>query len=304
MRTDMDKLICERERIHSTELSHKTGLKVPLTADFEDFDDGCPRRLPMSRRRQEYEGIYNKSFNENLNPLKRYLYASIGRPWDDVYSEIRANIDTRKAIGLHVMQHLWQYVERFVEIVNGVPFESHGRYGRVMEVDGLYIHPETGLLSYKDRARYSKPPKEVTQLHWYDGFWFELLKFKKSVCHCTSEKYVPPEKVRYRKSWREVYNAGDGPKVCQHNNPLIERKIWYVVEYAYHDPMEVVEVYKYETCSEYYRTIYGLKEPGDQHVIRYKDRPDLMAKSYEVRRKVANRKELKVIARALEERPA
>jgi hypothetical protein len=33
-----------------------------------------------------------------------------GRPWDDVYSEIRARLAPRSAVDMHVMQHLWAFV--------------------------------------------------------------------------------------------------------------------------------------------------------------------------------------------------
>lgn len=293
MRTDMDKLICERQRINSGSRSHKTGLRLPLIADFEDYDSG-PQRLSSARHRQEYGHLNCKRLNENLSPLKRYLYASIGRPWDDVYSEIRANIDMRKAIGLHVMQHLWQYVERFPDMVDGVPHYPDHKYRYYSELDGMYVHPETGLLCNHERKERKRPAPEVTQIHWHGGFYFELITLKKSVCGCTTERVEINEAERKYHS-RRHRRPEEKPKPCQHGNPLVVRKVWFVVEYAYHDPAKVFMVYHYENCNDRQREMWGLKEPGDKHVIRYGDKPDLMAKSFEVRRKTANKRELKMI---------
>ena len=41
-----------------------------------------------------------------MKPLERFLEKSVGRNWNKVYSEIRERIDPRRAIGLHVLQHL------------------------------------------------------------------------------------------------------------------------------------------------------------------------------------------------------
>ena len=51
-----------------------------------------------------------KSLNENLAPLRRYLERNVGRPWSKVYAEICATLDSRKATGLHILQHLRDFV--------------------------------------------------------------------------------------------------------------------------------------------------------------------------------------------------
>jgi hypothetical protein len=73
MREDMYKVIVERPR---------RGKEGDATAARlrEDFDG--PMRLGMRA------GYGYRSLNENLAPLRRYLHAQIGRPWDKVFSEI------------------------------------------------------------------------------------------------------------------------------------------------------------------------------------------------------------------------
>jgi len=77
----------------------------------------------------------------------------VGRPWNKVYSEIRERIDARSALGLHVLQHLEDYVATNTFLKDGKVFE-YRRFGCVGEVRGLYVHPVTGLL------RYPKPAKK------------------------------------------------------------------------------------------------------------------------------------------------
>ena len=51
-----------------------------------------------------------KSFNENLAPLRRYLAAQVGRPWRKVYSEIAANLNADSTVQQHVRDHLHDFV--------------------------------------------------------------------------------------------------------------------------------------------------------------------------------------------------
>lgn len=90
--------------------------------------------------------------NEHLGPLRRWLLSQAGRPWDAVYSELRAGISTRNAVQLHIWQHAEHYVARHVEIVQGKPYHLpghgwvwldrmvHSRYCPV------YVCPKTGIL--------------------------------------------------------------------------------------------------------------------------------------------------------------
>lgn len=293
MRPDMDKLICERQRIGSRSLSMKTGKRLDPHVDYDDDYDSGPQFLPNGRRRMY--GWESKELNENLSPLYRYLDASAGRPWDEVYSEIRANIDTRSAIGLHVMQHLYQHVERHVEMSGGVPY--YRNYSRWVEVDGLYINPETGILDHHNssttwRKRDNRKTADPDRLLWYGSTFFVREKRMKSSCRCNHPKW--DERPRY-----EQYRS-PAPMVCQHGNPLTVFYVWTVVEYQYHSPDEVYKVHTYENSDQWTRRRFNLVEPGMRHVIRYRDVPDKLAEPIVVRRKTANKKELKVIARTLE----
>src|SRR4051794_27335855 len=104
MRKDFQNILVERERIGSSKRSRKTALHLKAEADIEAHP-GFPG---WGRRGHGY--YQGKELNENLKPFERFLEKSVGRNWNKVYSEIREQIDPRRAIGLHVLQHLGQMV--------------------------------------------------------------------------------------------------------------------------------------------------------------------------------------------------
>jgi hypothetical protein len=116
-----------------------------------------------------------------LAPLRRYLMRQVGRPWDKVYGEIRQTIDTRSAVGLHVLQHLEGYVATDAFLQDGVVCEWRWRRGAA-PVSGLYVHPKTGLLRFAKRRKTpcQEPPLEtlrvsgMVQYQKLDGLWFRM----------------------------------------------------------------------------------------------------------------------------------
>lgn len=178
MRSDMHKVIVERPRmLRSKWENRKTALRLSesqraqAVGDAADYDSGRPRA--SSARHEKY-------LNENLAPLKRYLVRQAGRPWDKVFSEICRTIDTRSAIGLHVLQHVEDFIALETFIENGKVCERKWR--SVMEVSGLYVHPVTGIIRIAKR-RPSQPKRaeltlvavsETLEFEKIDGLWFQM----------------------------------------------------------------------------------------------------------------------------------
>ena len=135
MREDMYKVIVERPRRGKDGDAAAARLR-------NDFDG--PMRLGMRA------GYGYRSLNENLAPLRRYLRAQLGRPWNKVFSEICAGIDRRNT----VQQHIHQHIRDFIAIDVGV------REGRLINLAGtrrflkadfdiyqeLYVDPRSGLI--------------------------------------------------------------------------------------------------------------------------------------------------------------
>jgi hypothetical protein len=172
----MAKLLVERPRLGG-------GGKLRRYRRFDPTEDG-PTRQSMSRNRDGR----GKILNENLAPLCRFLASNVGRPWNVVYSELREHVRIDSAIQLHILQHLWQFVERNVILVDGVPCCGEGRsYGDPLRTwrrgSAFYVHPTNGLLlpikKVWKRKRRPKPPPPKTlpdgrQAHQINGIWYAV----------------------------------------------------------------------------------------------------------------------------------
>ena len=160
MRSDMAKVIVERPR-------HKGGAWIKPKGYGKKLkgygEDGPPRREGIRAR---WQGGC-KYLNEHLGPLRRYLDSQLGRPWDEVFSEICAHIDRSNPVQDHVRDHVEQYVVRNVLLVDGVPCNGEGgrSYGKPLrEMWGMcwYVCPRSGLLrKVKKAPKISRQPAKV-----------------------------------------------------------------------------------------------------------------------------------------------
>jgi len=173
----MRKKIVERGRAGPY---RQTRSRAMRRRDMQD-PESAPLRERMSR--------HDKYLNENLAPLRRYLLSKVGCKWNDVYSEIRANLRCTSATHLHVLEHLEQMVVTQPLMINGQPHrpchESHNgptplsprRWSSVVWVD-----PDTGLV-----RKVNPPPKatpapnpdavNVDENHVYrrlKGIWYRV----------------------------------------------------------------------------------------------------------------------------------
>jgi hypothetical protein len=135
MREDMYKVIVERPRRWKDGYAGAARLRN---------DYSGPTRL------RTRAGYGYRNLNENLAPLRRYLRAQVGRPWDKVFSEICANIDRRNAVQQHIHQHICDFIAidacfrdgQLVDLANRWTFLPSGS-GIYQE---LYVDPHTGLI--------------------------------------------------------------------------------------------------------------------------------------------------------------
>ena len=139
--------------------------------------ENLPAREPMLG---SWKG-YQKSFTDQLGPLRRYLHDQIGRPWDKVHSEICQHINRDSLVQAHVLTHLYQEVQVNVFLSEGVPCSGDPfRFGKPVFPEKLYVCPKSGLL------RKMKPPHRSTkqvnrigideslQYHCREGLWYEV----------------------------------------------------------------------------------------------------------------------------------
>lgn len=198
MRSDLAKLTTEKER-RSWYPAKKYGGKVRIVHDPDHDYDNEYGGFYSSARRGVAHGWNHKEFSDVLNPMIGALRKNVGRPWNDVYSEFCQFLDRRSLSGIHIFGHLCGrggevtvsglYVGEDGEVYEHQPYSLLKAYRS--KVDGFYVHPETGILCYKERSRYKYPSRELVRLRENDvrigqknyklinGLWFEVWYEKK-----------------------------------------------------------------------------------------------------------------------------
>ncbi|MBW4621409.1 MAG: hypothetical protein KME17_18875 [Cyanosarcina radialis HA8281-LM2] len=160
-------------------LKKMTGYKKDLKkiTDEATADGLLNPFLVKTRRRTKY-------FSDNLGPLRRWLRSHEGEPWDAVYQEICQLIETKTLCGQHLLSHVWDLVEKEVELIDGVACYKNPRYyfrGNRLGIyrEQLYIHPETKILCLAKKIKKSRPkPDEIViidryhQYHKLDDIWY------------------------------------------------------------------------------------------------------------------------------------
>lgn len=181
MRPDMEKLLTECYR-HGKDRDHRRKRIQDKQLPIEE----APIRESFSKWAvAHWQG---KEQADNLAPLKRFLQRSVGKLWNDVYSEICQNINTNKATDIHILQHLDWMVEKntFVGEDGKVWFYSSGGDPSPIEdrwaySEQYYVCPKTGTLQKQGRKKttYKHKPEvhKITisndsQAFQIDGIWY------------------------------------------------------------------------------------------------------------------------------------
>jgi transposase-like protein len=98
-----------------------------------------------------------KYFNDNLEPMLRFLNTHLGKNWNKLYGELCGKLDKRTLPGLHVFNHIWDFVYTDVIIQNKKAYYIHfGKYQELVSSEKwmkFYVHPKTGQLM---KARFIK----------------------------------------------------------------------------------------------------------------------------------------------------
>lgn len=189
MRQDLAKLMVERPRgggrikIHRRKHNQKSAWR----------DGDAPSRGSMSRNRG------TKWLSEYFSPLIRILRSQRGALWDEVYSEIAAQIRPNNVVQKHVLDHLFDFVidETWTEggrdygmlyWGHSIPLDrpQHRR-------DLFYVCPRTrrlGEVAYqksskavRERTREVRIAGPSTQIRRINGVWyaFELKPIPKGL---------------------------------------------------------------------------------------------------------------------------
>jgi hypothetical protein len=203
MKPYFSKLLTEQERAGGNRRSKKTGGRVRYVPDPEhDYEDEVTR-LPISRRRQY--GYDYRCQTDVLSPLRGVLAKNAGRLWDHIYSELCAALDRRSVSGLHVFQHLWDFVEKnaFVGDDGKVWYYPRWTHNGAEPIHKsyrtFYIHPTSGCLLTvpEEPAAKPKPAAPVERLD-IDGH----RRYEKINDVWYFVEVAKLDKAAYRERWR------------------------------------------------------------------------------------------------------
>ncbi len=185
MRDDMHRVLVTRPRL---------GAQVRRKRRTHRFED-MPSRVGM-KRTHAFAKADMKVLNEHLQPLRRYLHAQVGRPWDKVWSEIAAGLRVTSAVQQHVRDHVFDFVAKDVSPRGReVWVHEHGHERPLRDsIRELWVDPRTGILRHNRRrvtwrqARRARgrqaerelrarmvPGEDDMQYHLLaDGAWWEV----------------------------------------------------------------------------------------------------------------------------------
>jgi hypothetical protein len=190
MRKDMSKVLVTTPR-HGHDIQSPDTPRRRRERITEEYEG--PSRAPMKPQ----HGWERRVLNEYLNPLRRYLQSNAGRPWDEVYSEIREVNPPHSAVSAHIYEHLWDFVELHPVIrKEGVfkPAETgwrgsaaaarpiEGEWAFYVDYDGILREaPDPRGHAARTRSEKRKDPnvKKVDELTYLvrrpsDNVWFKV----------------------------------------------------------------------------------------------------------------------------------
>ena len=208
MRPDMHEVVIERPRVGGTLRHHNVRVRYK-GMDIDTLDD-LPKKQGYRRPYVENWGDA-KEFSDLLGPLHRFLISKVGEKWDDVYSEIRQTLNPNSTPQIHIMNHVFQFVEIDTRMDDKGEIYVLGRYGghsRHSISDGqLYVHPKTGILcrtpekSRKQTPEYRAAEKKLRDIFGKD--WYEVVKGRKTPQPYWSHTKVKDEAENHLKVGRE-----------------------------------------------------------------------------------------------------
>lgn len=121
-----------------------------------------------------------KQFRDKLGPAKRWLGAQVGRPWNAVYSELRARFDARTIAGRHVVHdHMlpWVVIDEvahrtyrppfFVDsrgILRGAP--SRGELRRLRDDAKRWANGRRAIVTYRGWLWFRFVPRTICTAGW------------------------------------------------------------------------------------------------------------------------------------------
>jgi hypothetical protein len=133
MRDDMTKIFHEPGRNGGSRGSGRGSKRNKRAiADGVNFE-------PMRRDR-------DRERSSSYAPLRHYLLSQVGRPWNEVFSDITHSTRSTSLTAQEVREAVDDMVEKCVHLIDSVPHDERGYAITYRGWSPVWVHPETGLL--------------------------------------------------------------------------------------------------------------------------------------------------------------
>jgi hypothetical protein len=153
MRKDMSKVVTERPRSRpgkNKDMLRHRKQKIIIDSDGE-MNDSIPLIHKTSMKPKYYD---RKDFSDLLGPLKKFINSNVGRPWDNVYSEVCESIPANGTLNIHIRNHVsYMVTEAYEE--DGIYWDSKGNaimYPKYIVCNGILLKLPSDR-SYLDKVR-------------------------------------------------------------------------------------------------------------------------------------------------------
>jgi len=167
----------DRHYSNAEERAHLRNYMQEVRQDPDNYD-----AYDIEPRQHVYKG-----FDDKLGPIYRWLDRQVGRPWDEVRSDVTKTFDTRTTAGRHIVyDHMLQSVEVTPDVRRRYysnpddPTTSYSKHDFYVDDDGFLQKKRYLGRRY---AREKVPPFDINQIsNWLNGkivgkvgnkfFWF------------------------------------------------------------------------------------------------------------------------------------
>jgi len=174
MRKDFTSVVSERARYGRYRVVPKQACKSDCNGADDEFEHGPSHQSMRAPWRHN-----PKERRDHLAPVARYLRSQVGRPWDDVYSDICRVFRKNHVVDHRLNDWLSWQVDQTIRLVNG---EFVNESGHCVSANSLYVHPQSGVLTLEPpraRRRYENKPRfesvvidQEHRLVKLDNLWF------------------------------------------------------------------------------------------------------------------------------------
>lgn len=246
MRSDVNKVLTECYKVGC-----KFGApKFPRHVTNEIFDE-TGGKIGMRYEHVRAKKHVTKSFGENLGYLRGFVHSSIGRNWDEVYSEIVRVLDRRSTTQEHIFQHLFDYITVKTIRIDGEIYKRSSWGESLLPISGIYVDPETKIimpapvrvkektywqLIREEKLARKKVLNSFCEMHQAEnGLWYtySIKPIPETIISYEFDEIEPDFRIDDHKTWSEWFKKKKAfEKLLLEDKKRLGRKVFVRLEFT------------------------------------------------------------------------